>query len=158
MPRFTGFSRNQPMTCVCAGQLVVISSPATTMIPTSAPISCVAFTDAMVSWSVTAIRSRWAATAALTSSAGLTMPSDDVVWQCGSAITSIEDRTNERGGGDRRQFFDALPHARQLHRHVELGLDCDHGAALRAAVELRQHEACHRDRLVEAAALNNVGN
>jgi hypothetical protein len=69
------------MMCVWAGHLVVISWPGTTATPTSSPRTRVSRTASIVSWSVTAIRSTRALTAASTSWAGLTMPSDAVVWQ-----------------------------------------------------------------------------
>ncbi len=87
MPRLIGCVRNQAMMCVWAGHLVVISCPAITVRPFSSPRFWVSSTDAMVSWSVTAIRSRFAFLAASTSCAGVTMPSEASVWQWGSAST-----------------------------------------------------------------------
>src|SRR5437879_2317186 len=84
MPRLTGSSRNQARRWVWAGHLVVISCPATTWMPAPSPRCWVSLTEAIVSWSVTAMRSSLAAMAASTSWAGLTMPSEESVWQGGS--------------------------------------------------------------------------
>src|SRR5579859_1296068 len=114
----------------------------------------------MVSWSVTAMRSRPALTAAATSSAGETMPSEAVVWQCGSAsaIRSVlHQRADEGFRLERREVVDPLPYARQLHRRSQLGFDRDRRAAACAAVELREHEPGDGDRGVEALRLLHAG-
>src|SRR5690242_792918 len=159
IPRLIGFSRNQPRMCVCAGAFVVTSWPATTVRPDSWPRAWASRTESMVSWSVTAMRSSFALFAASTSCAGVTMPSEESVWQWGSArICRLgEDRMDEGGWIEGCQVGDPLPHAGELDRDVELGLDPDHRPAFGAAVELGQREPGHRDRLVELARLDQVG-
>src|SRR3979490_89897 len=110
------------------------------------------------------MRSSRALTAASTSSAAVTIPSEAVVWQCGSAInranpqrrfarpvarSGLEERAQKRFRIEWGDVIDPLPHSRQLHRHAELRLDCDDGATLGAAVQLREDQPGHRNRLVE---------
>src|SRR5438445_4675129 len=157
--RLIGFSRNQPRMCVCAGPLVVTSCPATTVRPAAVPRSTTSRALAIVSWSVMAMRFRPALTAASTSSAGVTMPSEANVWQCGSATSTalfLEQCPNEGFGIERLDIVDGLPHSRQFDWNVELGFDRDHCATLGAAVELREHQAGHRDRFVELARLGEA--
>src|SRR5439155_10334561 len=132
----TGRSRNQPTTCVWAGHRVVISCPRTTARPASSPRTATSAAAAMVSWSQTAIRSRPAATAARTRSAGSTIPSDAVVWQYGSATpkelrrgglaVGAEDGLGEAAHVEGREVGETLPDADHLGRHPELALEGHH--------------------------------
>src|SRR5690349_13822233 len=109
----------------------------------------------MVSWSVMAIRSRPADRAAATSSAGETMPSEAVVWQCGSASPTGSGAAagrspaglwrREQGGGEEPHVEGSelgypLPHPDQLGRHAQLLLDGNDGAAPSRPIHLGQHQ------------------
>src|ERR1700724_4010998 len=68
----------------------------------------------------------------------------------------LEQRPDESFRIKRLDVLDALPHSRQLDRNIELGFDRDHRAALGAAVELRERQPGHGDRLVELARLGEA--
>src|SRR5579862_1461336 len=159
-PEGTGASRNQPRTWVCAGQAVVTSMPVTTCSPTSSPRARTSAALAIVSWSVMAIRSRPAALAAATSSAGETIPSEAVVWQCGSATPTSgrrEKSARERLRVELDQVVDPLPHPGELDRDPELRLHRQDSPALGAAVQLGQHEAGQGQRGGEPLRLRQGG-
>src|SRR5215471_10640771 len=94
----------------------------------------------------------WSATKANTSERGRSITmlfSADAIratllrHQCPGEVLRVE----------RRQVVERLPHADQLDRQAELVRDRDGDASLRAAVELRQHDAGDADRLAEEARL-----
>ena len=70
-----------------------------------------------------------------------------------SQLTSGEERPGEVGGVERAQVLDPLPDPDQLHRDPELVGDRQGDPALGGAVELRQHDPGHVDRLGEQARL-----
>src|SRR5689334_22906826 len=94
----------------------------------------------------------WSATKANTSERGrsITMlfSADDT-----RATLLRDERPGEILSVERPQIVERLPYADQLDRQAELVRDRDRDAALRAAVELRQRNAGHADRLAEETRL-----
>src|SRR5438876_11755050 len=112
-----------------------------------------------------AIMSSPAARAPATSSAGSTMPSEAVVWQCGSASPTGSGATGrcrpaglwrrEQRGGEEPyveggKLIDPLAHPDQLGRYAELLLDGHDCATPGCPVHLGQHQPADLQSVVES--------
>src|SRR5690348_9955253 len=74
---------------------------------------------------------------------------------CAAILASgTEERVGELERIERDEIARALPHADDLHRETQLLLDHEHDAALRGAVELREHDPRDVDRVRELTRLH----